>query len=185
MSEALPPDVGRLRSLRDGTRISVRPIEATDAADLERFHRSLSHETTRLRFFSPHPRLSSRELDRFTSVDHHDREALVMRAGEQIIAVGRYDRRPDRSEAEVAFVVADDHQGLGAATILLFGLAERARDEGIVRFVADTLAENRRMLAVFERTGWTTSTHFDSGVLRVTMDLGAGRESLPERPAEA
>ncbi len=128
-------------------------------------------ETTRLRYFSPHPHLSRDELARFTTVDHHDREALVMWSGGAIIAVGRYDRAPGRPEAEVAFVVRDDQQGHGAATILLFRLAERAREEGITRFAADTLTDNRRMVEVFHHTGWVTSSRIDCGVLHLVMDI--------------
>ncbi len=176
--QVVPPSAGETRHLQDGTEISVRPIAASDAPALERFHEALTPETTRMRFFSPHPRLNTTELTRFTTVDHHDREALVMWADDEIIAVGRYDRQPGSPEAEVAFVVRDDHQGHGAATILLFRLADRARDEGITHFVADTLADNRRMVDVFAHTGWVTSSHFDGGVLRLVMEL-AGTPDAP------
>ncbi len=68
-------------------------------------------------------------------------------------------------------MVRDDEQGVGAGTILLFALAERARDEGISRFVADTLAENRRMVEVFSHTGWLISSSVDCGVLHLVMEL--------------
>ena len=183
MNDEVSPEVGPA-TLQDGTVIAVQPIAETDAADLDRFHGSLSPETTRLRFFSPHPRLSEAELTRFTSVDHHDREALVMRAAGEIIAVGRYDRQAGSPEAEVAFVVRDDQQGHGAATILLRHLAARARSEGITHFVADTLAENRRMVEVFEHTGWVTSTQYDAGVLRLVMDLARQPDAVQARTVE-
>ena len=171
VSEGIPSEVGNLRTLHDGTPVVVRPIAAGDGPALEHFHSRLSKETTRLRFFSAHPHLSPVEVARFTTVDHHDREALVMWADEEIIGIGRYDRRPGSPEAEVAFVVRDDEQGRGAGTMLLFALAERARDEGITRFEADTLAENRRMVEVFAHTGWVVSSSIDCGVLHVVMDL--------------
>ncbi len=36
--------------------------------------------------------------------------ALIAEDGDRLIAVGRYDRSPDQSDAEVAFVVADEYQ---------------------------------------------------------------------------
>jgi hypothetical protein len=69
--------------LADGRVVQVRPIEPTDAAPLVQFHESLSRETTRLRFFTPHPYLSEAEVVRFTTVDHHDREALVALADDE------------------------------------------------------------------------------------------------------
>jgi hypothetical protein len=59
--------------LADGTVVQIRPIEPSDAPGLERFHAALSPETIRMRFFTPHPRLSAAELELFTVVDHRDR----------------------------------------------------------------------------------------------------------------
>ena len=55
--------------------------------------------------------------------------------------------------AEVAVAVADSWQGNGVATALLDRLAERARAEGIRRFSAEILAENRPMLELIEEVG--------------------------------
>ena len=59
-----------------------------------------------MRFFAIHPHLSDKEVKRFTTVDHHDREALVALVDDELIGVARYDRAPDAREAEVAFVVS-------------------------------------------------------------------------------
>ena len=139
--------------LADGRVVQVRPIDPTDAARLVHFHESLSPETTRLRFFTPHPYLSEAEVARFTTVDHHDREALVALADDELIGVARYDREAGSQDAEVAFVVADAWQGSGVASLLLEHLAARARAEGLTSFVADTLPENRRMQRVFIDSG--------------------------------
>ena len=61
-------------------------------------------------------------------------------------------------EAEVAFVVGDEHQGRGIGTVLLEHLAAAARERGITRFVAETLADNRRMLGVFRDAGFDEHT---------------------------
>ena len=76
------------------------------------------------------------------------------------------------AEAEVAFVVADPWQGRGLAPLLLDRLADRARSRGIERFVAETLSDNRAMLAVFRASGLAeTSSLIDPGVVRVEMSL--------------
>ena len=56
---------------------------------------------------------SQAELTRFTTVDMVDRAALVAVLGDVIIADARYDRWAGKDEAEVAFVVADEHHGRG------------------------------------------------------------------------
>jgi hypothetical protein len=54
--------------------VAIRPMAPEDAAALVRFHERLSDDTTRRRFFTPHPSLSERELARFTHVDHRTPE---------------------------------------------------------------------------------------------------------------
>jgi GNAT superfamily N-acetyltransferase len=63
--------------------------------------------------------------------------------------------------AEPAVVVADRWQRLGLATALLAQLAERARAEGITRFSAVVLAENREAIRLLERL--VDETHDESG----------------------
>ena len=87
------------------------------------------------------PHLRERDLDYLTQVDHHDHEALVAvdEATGEGVGVARFVRTgPD--VAEPAVVVADDWQGRGPARGCSTLLAERAREEGIARFVAPVLA---------------------------------------------
>jgi len=56
--------------------------------------------------------------------------AFVAFLGDDMIAVGRYEQLACGDEAEVAFAVADAHQGRGLATLLLWHLARYARGPG-------------------------------------------------------
>jgi GNAT superfamily N-acetyltransferase len=152
--------------------VQVRPIRPTDGEALVDFHEHLSQETTRLRFFSIHPHLSDEEVRRFCTVDHHDREALVVEEDGAIHGIGRYDVLPGTTDAEVAFVVRDDHQGEGIGSLLFRELAARARAEGIARFVAETLYENTRMQAVFKHAGLHRQSTWGDGVVHIVLDLG-------------
>jgi RimJ/RimL family protein N-acetyltransferase len=119
-----------------------------------------------------HPELSDQELQRFTHVDHVNREALVAVHRREIVGVARLDRLSDGGdEAEVAFVVADAWQGRGLGTVLFERLAARARELGIRRFVADTLVVNRRMLAVFRATGLPVAERFEGSVVHIVLEL--------------
>ena len=151
--------------------LRIRQMEAGDAAALVRFHSSLSPHTTYLRFFSIHPELTPGEVDRFTHVDHRDREALVAIADGDIVGVGRFDGNDASSEAEVAFVVTDTWQGHGVGRMLFDALVGHARQVGIKRFVAETLPHNRRMLNLFHGCGLPVTSRFDGEVVRVTIDL--------------
>jgi RimJ/RimL family protein N-acetyltransferase len=158
----------------DRATVRIRPISPSDRDALVRFHEGLTSETTRMRFFLFHPHLTPTEVERFTHVDHHVREALVALDGSDIIAVARFDRMPGSDEAEVAFVVADAWQGNGVGTELLGQLADRARTEGLERFTADTLGGNHRMLGVFRRSGLLVESDTEAGVVHVVLDLRLG-----------
>ncbi|MFP5336318.1 MAG: GNAT family N-acetyltransferase [Actinomycetes bacterium] len=156
--------------LRDGGTAHLRPITPQDAAALQRFHVAQSPESTYLRFFAPMPRLSDKDLQRFTHVDHRDRVAIIALVGDEIIGVGRYDRM-DARQAEVAFNIADAHQGRGLGSVLLEHLAVAALENGIHRFVAEVLPQNRKMVTVFRDAGYEVTHHFDDGVVSLAFDI--------------
>jgi acetate---CoA ligase (ADP-forming) len=175
--------------LADGGTVHVRPITGEDGPGLLAFHAGLSKETIYLRFFGVHPKLSDDEVERYTHVDHDTRMALVATLRSQIIAVARYDRAEEGAEeAEVAFVVADEHQGRGIGTLLLEHLAAFARTRGIKRFWADTLTQNQPMREVFRRAGFAEQARFDQGVVNVWLDIEpteATREAIESRWRQA
>lgn len=173
--------------LRDGTTTHVRPIRPEDADALQRFHVGQSERSTYLRFFAPMERLSERDLERFTRVDHVDRVALVAvrprdgadvgtpdtgagEAQEDIIGVARFDRT-GTSEAEVAFNIADSAQGRGLGSVLLEHVAAAARERGVRRFTAEVLPQNGKMLAVFREAGYDVRQQMDDGFVQVSVDL--------------
>ncbi len=155
----------------DGGTVHLRPIRPGDADALVAFHGGLSQRTRYLRYFSAYPRIPEKDLYRFTNVDHHDRVALVVELAGQIIAVGRYERHPGTDEAEVAFVVADEHQGRGIGSVLLEHLAAAAREVGVRRFVAVVLAENSAMIRVFRDAGYETTRHIEQGEVNLEFDV--------------
>lgn len=154
-------------------RLRVVTMTPDLAGALVRFHDALSASTTRNRFFAVHPHLSAAEVRRFTCVDHVDREAVVALDGDdEIVAVARFDRLgTGATVAEVAFVVADrwQHHGVGAA--LFARIAALAAEQGVERLVADTLAGNRAMRAVFRHGVHPVTETFRDGVVHVTVDL--------------
>ncbi len=156
--------------LTDGQVARLRPIKPSDAQMVVEFYDRVSPESKYLRFFVPYPKLSKRDLERFTSVDYVDRVAFIMTIGEQMIAVGRYDRI-ENDQAEVAFLVEDAHQGRGVAQLLLEHLAEAARERGITGFVAEVLPENRRMAQVFVDAGYRVSKGIEDGVLHLEFPI--------------
>ncbi|MFD9739892.1 GNAT family N-acetyltransferase [Umezawaea sp. NPDC059074] len=176
--------------LSDGGTVHLRPITPADAPRLLAFHGRLSERTRYFRYFGPYPRMPQRDLERFSTVDHLDRVALVASLGDDIVAVGRFDRLDSGDSAEIAFVVEDGHQGRGLGSILLEHLAAAARERGLGRFVAEVLAENGQMVRVFRDAGYVVSREFEEGVLHLEFAIDPTEQSVEvarsrEQAAEA
>ncbi|TQK51390.1 acyl-CoA synthetase (NDP forming) [Streptomyces sp. SLBN-118] len=172
--------------LRDGGTARIRPITTEDAERLVSFYEQVSDESKYYRFFAPYPRLSAKDVHRFTHHDYVDRVGLAVTVGGEFIATVRYDRideegRPASApadEAEVAFLVQDAHQGRGVASALLEHIAAVARERGIRRFAAEVLPANNKMIKVFRDAGYTQKRSFEDGSVHLTLDLEPTAESL-------
>ncbi|MGW5294363.1 bifunctional acetate--CoA ligase family protein/GNAT family N-acetyltransferase [Streptomyces bacillaris] len=172
--------------LRDGGTARIRPITTDDAERLVSFYEQVSDESKYYRFFAPYPRLSDRDVHRFTHHDYVDRVGLAVTIGGEFIGTVRYDRineqgRPASApadEAEVAFLVQDAHQGRGVASALLEHIAAVARERGIRRFAAEVLPANTKMIKVFRDAGYTQQRSFEDGSVHLTLDLEPTEKSL-------
>ena len=140
-----------------------------------------------MRFLSPQPRLSSRQLDYLTDIDHVRHEALIAidpETGESF-GTARYvrsDERPDT--AEFAVGVGDRWMRIGLGTALLSALVLRARDAGIVRLTGLIHADNqavRRLVRKVAGPGGYETTPAGAGTSEIVVDLGA----LSRRPSSA
>ncbi|MEU1823707.1 GNAT family N-acetyltransferase [Streptomyces abikoensis] len=164
--------------LRDGGIAHIRPITPDDAGRLVSFYEQVSDQSKYYRFFAPYPRLSDRDVHRFTHHDYVDRVGLAAIVGGEFIATVRYDRIAPADEAEVAFLVQDAHQGRGVASALLEHIAAVARERSIRRFAAEVLPANSKMIKVFTDAGYTQKRSFEDGVVRLGLDLEPTDASL-------
>ncbi|MFD7393204.1 GNAT family N-acetyltransferase [Streptomyces sp. NPDC059852] len=172
--------------LRDGGTARIRPITVDDAERLVSFYEQVSDESKYYRFFAPYPRLSAKDVRRFTHHDFVDRVGLAATIGGDFIATVRYDRigadgapaSAPADEAEVAFLVQDAHQGRGVASALLEHIAAVARERGIRRFAAEVLPANTKMIKVFTDAGYTQKRSFEDGVVHLEFDLEPTDRSL-------
>jgi acyl-CoA synthetase (NDP forming)/GNAT superfamily N-acetyltransferase len=174
--------------LADGGTLHVRPIRPDDGDRMVAFHGRQSSESIYFRFFSPHPTLSPRELERLTVVDYEDRMVFVGLLDDELLGVALYDRWSGRNEAEVAVMVDDAEQGRGIGTVLLEFLAAAGRDAGFLRFTAQVLPSNRKMLGVFKQAGFDATSQFADGVIEVTLGIEptpAARAAIEERAHRA
>jgi len=159
-------------TMRVGDRsLTVREITIADIERLRRMFNRLSPDSVYRRFFSPIQEPSRTALLWLTSVDHGSRDALVALDGDEIVAVARYDGRPDRSTAEIAVTVEDAWQRRGVGRRLTERLAVRAIDHGIESFEAVVQPDNRAALSLLRRMSPDAAVRFDGGEYAASMPL--------------
>ncbi len=169
--------------LRDGTTLRLRPPRREDQDDLVEFFAALSQRSLYLRFHG-FPRLGPELVEQLLDPNWAERGALLGTFAEDgnevVVAVANYERLRDPAVAEAAFAVADPYQRRGIGTRLVEQLAERAGREGIDRFVAEVLSDNRNMLGVFEGLGFELTRELAGGEIEIQFPI-AHTERYEER----
>ena len=144
-------------TLRDGSRVMIRPICRTDL-DLERdFIAALSPQAKWFRFLNATGAPSDALLKQLTDIDN-DRDvaliALTDDKGRQTeVGVARFSATSDH-RAEVAVVVSDDWRHRGLGTALMKRLISIARDRGIRALYSVDVAHNHPMHKFAEYLGF-------------------------------
>lgn len=163
---------GRRELVRRPDRISIRPIEVTDASGLSDFYAALSERSRRQRFLG-----ATREV-RPDIIEELARApglvAVLTEAGPRDGAIMAHASiHPDgRGAAEAAFAVADDLQGHGLGSRLMAASVELARGLGIHRLDAILYPDNARMRRLLTHSGRPlVSDEFDAGTEEISLDL--------------
>jgi acetyl coenzyme A synthetase (ADP forming)-like protein len=172
--------------LRDGSSIRIRDAEEADVPGLVAFLEGLDPESRRLRFASVGGDLEKRARGWAVVEDRRDCSLVAeteIGGQTRIIGNGTY-LYIEPGVAEAAFVVADEWQGMGVATLMLEALARRANEAGITTFLAEVLIENAKMLEVFRASGFPLRLRSEPGSIGVefpTELTGEARQRFERR----
>ncbi len=163
--------------LKNGQKVLFRPLLPSDELGYRNFYYSLKEETIYWRFFYNRKVFSHEMIQgEYADVDFHKNIYLIgmvqQKRYQQIIAMGTYADIGD-GQAEVAFVVNEDYQGLGIASYLLQQLEKIARSNGFSGFVATTLNQNTSMLHIFQKHYPEATIQHDGEMLEITMPFKA------------
>ena len=156
-------------TLRDGTRVAVRPIRPADVELEKRFVERLSERSRFQRFMYPLKDLTPGMLARFIQPDYDRELALVALHQDEFIAVGRYAANPDGMTAEFALVVADAWQRKGLGRMLLEKLVEEARKAGYRALYGTILDDNHEMRELVRRLGFVHDSRDGATVTLVKL----------------
>jgi ribosomal protein S18 acetylase RimI-like enzyme len=168
-------------TLADGARLRVRPIDPADREPLADAFARLSDQSRHHRFLAPKRRLTTRELEYLTDIDHVTHEALVAidETTGHIVGVGRYATgHGGGTVADMALAVADAWQRRGIGHGLAVRLVERARANGMTSLTGTTLADNLRARSLLDKLGFRVRSA-GSGVIEAELEVP---RATPPRP---
>ena len=182
-------EVGQVYALlADGTTVEIRPAVPDDFDAVKAMHEAMSPGNTYLRFFNISRLAAEIEARRICRNPAPRAVALLALAAGEVVGVASY-AGVGSGRTEVAFAVADHMHNRGIATLLLEHLVSLAVSRGITTFTAETLTENKAMLAVFADAGLPVDRHYVDGVFEMTIplpsqDAGAALDSYLNVVAE-
>jgi acetyltransferase len=160
--------------MSDGTEVLLRPIRPEDEPMEREMLRSLSEEALKFRFFQVIKNISHQMLTRFCNIDYNREMAIVAELKEKdrrrIIGIGRLIIEPDFKKGEYAVVVHDDYQRRGLGYKLVDMLIGIGQEKGLVKICGVVLSDNRGMLKISERLGFTTK-HMPERIIEVELSL--------------
>jgi acyl-CoA synthetase (NDP forming)/RimJ/RimL family protein N-acetyltransferase len=164
-------DVSRV-ILRDGRVAELRPVrrDEHDRSMVRRLFAKASPDSLYYRFFHAVREVSDKLLDSMLEADGERQYSLLCVAGDRALGIGTYSRI-DEEAAEVAFFVDDELHGKGLGTLLLEHLAQTAWRHGFKRFEAYVLCDNRKMLGVFQSSGFEIRRRLESDRYHLVLPL--------------
>jgi len=145
-------------TLRDGTKVILRPARPEDEPLLTELFKTFSVETMRMRFFRV-----LKEIDRYAVVRHcnidYGREMTIVAETEtegrrRLMGMANLIVQPDGESSEISIVVGDPWQNKGLGSAMMDHLIEVGRDMGQKRLFGESLADNRKILHILQKRGF-------------------------------
>ena len=128
-----PKEWERSATMRDGTRMLVRPVRPEDEPLYGPFFAAVTPQDLRLRFFAPVKEFGHRFIARLTQIDYARAMAFVAieEATGNMLGVIRLHADANYDSGEYAVLVRSDLKGRGLGYLLMQMIIEYARAEGL------------------------------------------------------
>jgi len=175
--------------LKNGRKVTLRPIRPEDEPAHRAFIAKLSDEDLRMRFFGVVRRdFDHRDMARFTQIDY-DREMAFIASimGEsglpETLGVVRTATKPDNSEAEFAIAVRSDQKGSGLGSVLFRKMIGYTKNRGTKYLKGQTMVDNKAMQGLSRKFGFTISINSEEELVDMVLDFSKETsESAPSAP---
>ena len=171
-----PRELEECAVLKDGTRVLIRPVRPEDASAHFDFVSRLSAEDLRLRFFGFVRQFDRMDMANFTQIDYDREMAFIATATNEqgvseTLGVVRAHTKPDNTSAEFSIVIRTDLKGKGLGGRLFDKMIRYCRSRGTRVLEGETLTENKGMIGLAQRYGFTTKSDYEDGLVRMSLAL--------------
>lgn len=170
-----PAELETVKSFKDGLEVRFRPIKPSDEDMMRRLFYQFSDQSKYLRYFARVQTMPHQKMQEYVNIDYVNTVSVVgiitRDRSEEIIAEARYSYYHRENIHELAFIVDEEFQGKGIASFMVDYLLKIGKERGLTALQATVLPENKKMLAVFEKSKVEHTSKFSDGVIVVTFSL--------------
>jgi acetyltransferase len=148
-----------MRTLKNGSRVTLRPIKPEDENRFNDLFKSLSAQSVRFRFFETIKEMSHDTLSRYCNLDYDREIAIVAQLDDsRLIGVVRLILDAEAKKGEFAVMVSDSWHGQGLGSKMMDYIIEIGIDLKLETIYSDVSPENIKMLNLCGKKGFTAKS---------------------------
>ncbi|MGP8289103.1 bifunctional acetate--CoA ligase family protein/GNAT family N-acetyltransferase [Vreelandella zhanjiangensis] len=188
-----PEELREWVTLKNGWQVEARPIRAEDAPLITTFHRQLSEESIRFRYFHNKSNLTQRDLSILSHINYDRQMAFIAEhqhadGSKQMLGVVRVWNDPDNIRTEFSVIIRDDLQGLGIGSLLMKKMIDYCTHIGTLEMIGKIMVDNHPMRALMKHLGFKCRYNMEEQVIDAVLRLNEPEsewqrhrlESLPD-----
>lgn len=171
-----PSEYVKKSVLKFGEAILIRPIRPEDEKLVVEFHKELSENSMRQRYFnfvSLDQRIAHERLIRicFNDFDREIALVAISQESDKLLGVIRISRISGTEEGILTMIILDGWQGKGLGSLLLDQALQVAKKEGVKRISSFILDENDGMLHISKKAGFSLNPQNGERVIQAVLEL--------------
>jgi acyl-CoA hydrolase/GNAT superfamily N-acetyltransferase len=170
-----PANIATVETVKGDLKLRIRAIKPSDEECMRHLFYRFSDEAVYSRYFRSVSSMPHAKMQEYVNVDWNQVMSIVALVGEEeesrIIAEARYIKIPNSFLAEVVFVVDEDFQRRGIASLLYKMLIKLARERGVKGFIAEVLFSNVAIMSVFQKGDLPVKAHLEGGIYQLNIPL--------------
>jgi acetyltransferase len=147
------------RTLKNGVKVTLRPIRPEDENRFNALFKSLSEQSVRFRFFETIKEMSHDTLSRYCNLDYDREIAIVAQLDDsRLIGVVRLILDAEEKKGEFAIMVSDSWHGIGLGSKMMDYIIDIGRDLKLKAIYSDVSPENTKMLNLCGQKGFSANS---------------------------